>query len=160
MSGVFVRRRRLVGVLAGTLFAAAAIAMTPAQAETITVNVDDAQTLKLPDKVATIIIGNPLIVDATLQNGGILVVTGKSFGSTNMMALDRAGKTVMNTTVQVTGPKTSTLVVVYMGVNRESYSCTPECSPRITLGDDPKFFGDTMSQSAVRIGGGGSSAPK
>jgi hypothetical protein len=160
MSGVFVRRRRLVGALAGTLFAAAAIAMAPAQAETITVNVDDAQTLKLPDKVATIIIGNPLIADATLQNGGILVVTGKSFGSTNMMALDRAGKTVMNTTVQVTGPKTSTLVVVYKGVNRESYSCTPECSPRITLGDDPKFFGDAMSQSAARIGGGGSSAPK
>ena len=95
-----------------------------------------------------------------LQSGGILVITGKSFGSTNMMALDRAGKTVMNTTVQVTGPKASTLVVVYKGVNRESYSCTPECLPRITLGDDPKFFGDAMSQSAARIGGGGSSAPK
>jgi len=160
MSGVFVRRRRLVGALAATLFIAAALAMTPAQAESITVNVDDAQTLKLPDKVATIVIGNPLIADATLQSGGILVITGKSFGSTNMMALDRAGKTVMNTTVQVTGPKASTLVVVYKGVNRESYSCTPECLPRITLGDDPKFFGDAMSQSAARIGGGGSSAPK
>jgi hypothetical protein len=160
MSGVFVRRRRLVGALAATLFIAAALAMTPAQAESITVNVDDAQTLKLPDNVATIVIGNPLIADATLQSGGILVITGKSFGSTNMMALDRAGKTVMNTTVQVTGPKASTLVVVYKGVNRESYSCTPECLPRITLGDDPKFFGDAMSQSAARIGGGGSSAPK
>jgi hypothetical protein len=160
MSGVFVRRRRLVDALAGTLFIVAAIAMTPAQAESITVNVDDAQTLKLPDKVATIIIGNPLIADATLQSGGILVITGKSFGSTNMMALDRAGKTVMNTTVQVTGPKASTLVVVYKGVNRESYSCTPECLPRITLGDDSKFFGDAMGQSAARIGGGGSSAPK
>ncbi|MFZ0846654.1 MAG: pilus assembly protein N-terminal domain-containing protein [Pseudolabrys sp.] len=160
MSGVFVRRRRLVGALAATLFIAAALAMTPAQAESITVNVDDAQTLKLPDKVATIVIGNPLIADATLQSGGILVITGKSFGTTNMMALDRAGKTVMNTTVQVTGPKASTLVVVYKGVNRESYSCTPECLPRITLGDDPKFFGDAMSQSAARIGGGGSSAPK
>jgi hypothetical protein len=116
--------------------------------------------MKLPDKVATIIIGNPLIADATLQSGGILVVTGKSFGSTNMMALDRAGNTVMNTTVQVTGPSASTLVVVYKGVTRESYSCTPECSPRITLGDDPKFFGDAMSQSSARIGGGGSSAPK
>lgn len=160
MSGVFVRRRRLVGALAATLFIAAALAMTPAQAESITVNVDDAQTLKLPDKVAAIVIGNPLIADATLQSGGILVITGKSFGTTNMMALDRAGKTVMNTTVQVTGPKASTLVVVYKGVNRESYSCTPECLPRITLGDDPKFFGDAMSQSAARIGGGGSSAPK
>ena len=160
MSGVFVLRRRLVGALAATLFIAAALAMTPAQAESITVNVDDAQTLKLPDNVATIVIGNPLIADATLQSGGILVITGKSFGSTNMMALDRAGKTVMNTTVQVTGPKASTLVVVYKGVNRESYSCTPECLPRITLGDDPKFFGDAMSQSAARIGGGGSSAPK
>jgi hypothetical protein len=152
MSAVFGRRRRLVVALARTLLSAAAIAATPARADTITVKVDAAQIMKLPEKVATIVIGNPLIADAALQSGGILVVTGKGFGSTNLLALDRAGRVIMDKTVQVLGPTGSDLVVVYKGTARESYSCTPECAPRITLGDDTKFFGDTLSQSGTRAG--------
>jgi hypothetical protein len=151
MSGVFVRRKRLIFALAGTLLAA--VTVTPLRAETVTVSIDDAQTLKLPEKVSTIIIGNPLIADASLQSGGLLVITGKGFGSTNLLALDRAGKTVMNTTVTVTAPTASSIVVVYKGTARESYSCTPDCSPRITLGDDTKFFGETLGASGSRTGG-------
>ena len=147
MSAVFGRRMRLVLALTGALLPAAA---TPAMADTITIAVDAAQIMKLPDKVATIVIGNPLIADATLQNGGILVVTGKGFGSTNMLALDRTGRVVMDKTVQVTGPAGNNLVVVFKGTARESYSCTPECAPRITLGDDTKFFADTLAQSGTR----------
>jgi Pilus formation protein N terminal region len=146
MSAVFGRRRRLVVALVGTLLSAA-IAATPAQADTITVVVDSAHVMKLPDKVATIVIGNPLIADAALQSGGILVVTGKGFGSTNLLVLDRAGKTIMDKTVQVLGPVGTDLVVLYRGVTRETYSCSPQCERRITLGDDTKFFGDTLTQS-------------
>ncbi len=149
MSAVFGRRRRLVA-LTVTLLSAAAIGATPTQADTITVNVDAAQIMKLPEKVATIVIGNPLIADAALQAGGILVVTGKGFGSTNLLALDRAGRVVMDKTVQVLGPGGRDLVVVYKGTARESYSCTPECAPRITLGDDTKFFADTLAQGGTR----------
>ncbi len=156
MSAVFGRRRRLVVALAVTMLSAA----TPALAATFTVNVDQAQIMKLPDRVATIVIGNPLIADASLQSGGILVITGKSFGSTNLLALDRAGKTIMDTTVQVMGPPGTDLVVVYKGVARESYSCTPECSPRITLGDDAKYFNETLAQSGSRNSTAGAPAAK
>ena len=150
MSAEFRRRKRLVIALAGAFFSAA-IAI-PAQAETVTVNVDEARILKLPEKVATIVIGNPLIADATLQSGGILVITGKGFGATNLLALDRSGRAIMEKTVQVQGPAGDNLVVVYKGVARESYSCTPQCAPRITLGDDTKFFSETLSQSGSRVG--------
>lgn len=153
MSAVFGRRRRLIGFLAWTLLSAAAIATTPSQAETVSVSIDDARVIKLPDRVATIVIGNPLIADASLQSGGILVVTGKGYGATNLLALDRAGKVVMTTTIQVTGVVGSDLVVVYRGVERESYSCAPECERRITLGDSPTYFSATMSQSGSRTGG-------
>ena len=63
----------------------------------------------------------------SLQSGGILVVTGKGYGATNLLALDRAGRVVMNKTVQVLGAGTEDIVVVYKGVERESYSCAPEC---------------------------------
>jgi len=148
MSAVGARRKRLVVVSVVAL--SAVLAASAAVAETFTVNIDQAHIMRLPDKVATIVIGNPLIADASLQGGGVLVVTGKSFGSTNLLALDRAGKTVLDTTIQVNGPSGGQLVVVYKGVDRESYSCTPECSPRITLGDEAKFFGDTLGQSGTR----------
>ena len=125
----------------------------PARADDpINVNVDQAQLVNLPDRVATIIIGNPLIADATVQNGGILVVTGKGFGMTNLLALDRNGRVLMSRMVEVRGPGTSDIVTVYKGIERESYSCAPNCERRITLGDSPAFFNATLSQSGARNG--------
>ena len=157
MSAVYARRK--VVALAGTLLAAATTGVMPAHAATFTVSVDQAQIMKLPDKVATIIIGNPLIADAALQSGGILVVTGKGFGATNLLALDRAGRVVMDTTVQVLGASGSDLVVVFKGVERESYSCAPECERRITLGDSPPYFNSILSQSGARTGQAQTAAP-
>ncbi|HVZ50803.1 MAG TPA: pilus assembly protein N-terminal domain-containing protein [Pseudolabrys sp.] len=130
----------------------AGLAAAPALADSVTINVDQARIMHLPDRVATIVIGNPLIADATLQSGGILVLTGKGFGATNLVALDRSGKIVMDKTVRVIGPQSHELVVVYRGADRESYSCAPECQPRITLGDTPNFFNATIAQSGMRTG--------
>ncbi|MDO9412953.1 MAG: pilus assembly protein N-terminal domain-containing protein [Pseudolabrys sp.] len=152
MSAVFGRRSR---VFALALFAVMALYAEPAHAEDVTVSVDEARIMKLPDRVATIVIGNPLIADAALQGGGVLVLTGKGFGSTNMLALDRAGKVVMDTTIQVVGPASRDLVVVYKGIDRESYSCAPECEKRLTLGDSQAFFGAILGQAGTRNGGGG-----
>ena len=156
MSAVFGRPSRLLAAMAGVMLATL-LAGTAAKADTVTVSVDEARIMKLPENVATIVIGNPLIADATLQNGGILVLTGKGFGSTNMLALNRSGKIVLDTTVQVTGPGSADLVVVYKGVERESYSCAPECEKRLTLGDSMNYFGNVLGQSGARIGGGGGS---
>jgi hypothetical protein len=147
MPAVLGRRQRLV---AAALLSATMLTAFPALAATFTVAVDQAQIMRLPDKVATIVIGNPLIADASLQGGGVLVVTGKGYGSTNLLAMDRNGKIVMDTTVQVVGPAGGDLIVVYKGVARESYSCSPECAPRATLGDDNKYFTETLSQTGVR----------
>ncbi len=96
--------------------------------------------MKLPERVATIVIGNPLIADASLQAGGILVVTGKGYGSTSLLALDRAGQVIMDRTVQVLSAVSGDLVTVFKGVERESYSCALDCERRLTLGDSPAYF--------------------
>jgi len=153
MSGVFgPRKRGLSGLFAGILFAAAAVTAASA-ADNFDVQVDQARVMKLPDKVATIVVGNPLIADVALQAGGLLVVTGKGYGATNLLALDRAGKVIMDRTVQVMNPSGANLVTVYKGVARESYSCAPECAARLTLGDSSAFFTDTMMQITTRTGG-------
>jgi hypothetical protein len=49
-------------------------------------------------------------------------------------------------------------VVIYRGVERESYSCMPKCERRITLGDSNTYFGTTLAQTGARTGqaqGGG-----
>ena len=152
MSAVFGRRKRCLRMLSATLLAAVVFGGAAAQAETFTVSVDDARVMRLPERVATVVIGNPLIADASLQRGGVLVVTGKGYGATNLLALDRDGQVVLSKTVQVRGPSQRNLVVVYRGVDRESYSCAPECQPRITLGDANKYFGGTLGQTTARSG--------
>jgi len=152
MSAVFGRCRRLIRVWAWTIIFAATLGAPAAQAESVTVSVDQAQVMKLPERVATVVIGNPLIADAALQSGGVLVITGKGYGTTNMLALDRKGSVVMDQTVEVLGASGSNLVVVYKGAERETYSCAPDCKPRITLGDSQGYFNTTLSQSGARTG--------
>ena len=150
MSTGFGRRRRLVALLAWTLISVAALGISPTQADSIGINIDEAQVMKLPEHVATIVIGNPLIADASLQGGGMLVITGKSFGATNMVALDRAGKVVLDRTIQVGPPTSGDLVIVFKGVERESYSCNPNCERRLTLGNSPTYFSAVLSQAGTR----------
>ena len=121
-------------------------APVPPIPDSIAVNVDQARLVKLPGKVATIVVGNPLIADVTLQPGGIIVVTGKGYGATNFIALDRAGEVLVDRVIQVEGPSEQ-LVTVYRGVQRESYSCMPICQRRVTLGDGTDHFKAAMEQA-------------
>ena len=114
--------------------------------EQVVVHLDQARILKLPERTATLVVGNPLIADAVVQPGGTVVVTAKSFGSTNIVALDRAGTILMEDSIQVVGPNDHVVVVVYKGVERETYSCAPDCGRRITVGDSPAYFTANLTQ--------------
>jgi Flp pilus assembly secretin CpaC len=114
----------------------------------IAVNVDQAKLVKLPadTRIATIVVGNPMIADVTLQAGGIVVVTGKGYGATNFIAMDRRGEILMDRVIQVEGP-TDQVVTIYRGVERESYSCMPICQRRVTLGDGDNYFKAAIDQA-------------
>ena len=124
------------GMLAGT------------RPDTVVVSVDQAKLVKLPSGVATIVVGNPLIADVTLQNGGVVVVTGKGYGATNFIAMDRSGGILIDRLIQVEGP-TDELVTVYRGTERETYSCMPICQRRMTLGDADKYFKSVLDQAGT-----------
>ena len=131
-------------------------------ADTIVVNVDQAKLVKLPGRISTLVVGNPLIADVTLQNGGIVVVTGKGYGATNFIAMDRAGEILMDRIIQVEGP-TDQVVTIYRGVERESYSCMPVCQRRVTLGDGETFFRAASDQAGAlnsQASGSGAAAGK
>ncbi|MGY8632434.1 pilus assembly protein N-terminal domain-containing protein [Bradyrhizobium sp. 14AA] len=142
------RHARVCLLVAAAMLASPAASLAESTADTIAVSVDQAKLVKLPGKVATIVVGNPLIADVTLQPGGMIVVTGKGYGATNFIALDRGGEILVDRQIQVEGPS-DRLVTVYRGVERESYSCVPICQRRVTLGDSDTYFNNTMSQAGT-----------
>ena len=143
--------------LAITVLSWPAAALAAPDPDKIAVNVDQAKLVKLPSGIATIVVGNPLIADVTLQNGGIVIVTGKGYGATNFIAMDRNGQILVDRQIQVEGP-TDQLVTVYRGVERETYSCMPICQRRVTLGDGEGYFKSTMEQAGSLSGQASGSA--
>jgi Flp pilus assembly secretin CpaC len=143
--------RRLRRAVAATLTAVVLGAGAAGAAETIAVTLDQAKVIKMPDKVSTVVVGNPLIADVTMQAGGIMVITGKGYGMTNVVALDRTGNVLMERSVEVGGPRDG-VIVVYRGVDRESYNCVPNCEQRLMLGDSQKYFDATLGQTVTRNG--------
>ena len=142
-----VARRVLHALAIGVLIWPTAVLAAP-RPDTVLVSVDQAKLVKLPSGVATIVVGNPLIADVTLQNGGVVVVTGKGYGATNFIAMDRSGGILVDRLIQVEGP-TDELVTVYRGIERETYSCMPICQRRMTLGDSDKYFKSVLDQAGT-----------
>ncbi len=127
-----------------------AIAPNQAMAEVVSVVLDQARLLRLPDRVSTIIIGNPSIADGTLQTGGLLVVTGKGYGTTNLMVLDAKGTVIAEHTITVSGPTNG--LTVFRGSDRETLSCAPNCQRTLVPGDASAVFDSVVSQNGTRNG--------
>ena len=85
-----------------------------------------------------------------LKGSGVMVVTGKGFGETNLLALDAKGNVLADQTVRVN--PTRAVLVVQRGATRESYSCNPLCMPSVQIGDDPKSFDASSGQISAHNG--------
>jgi hypothetical protein len=127
----------------------AAVASQAIADEPIVVRLDQATLFRLPDRAATVVIGNPLIADITIQSGGIAIVTGKGYGGTNVVVMDRGGVVLSEKTIVVTSPSDH-VVYVYRGPSRATYSCNPDCSARVNLGDDPEVFEKILAETVTR----------
>ena len=123
-------------------------------AEPLSVMIDHAKVMHISRPAEVVIVGNPGIADATIQDQQTLIVTGRSFGSTNLIVLNSSGKAIAEETLSVV-PSTDNIVTVYRTVEkrlvRQTFSCTPDCSPALTLGDDDKTF--TLNDSQIKSRG-------
>ncbi len=136
---------------AATTAAVWALAVAPAAADDLIVKYDQSQLLRLPRPAAEIIIGNPAIADVAVQSGNLLVVTGKSFGITNIIALDADRNVIQDQRVLVRRDDAK-VVNLQRGTDRQSYNCTPQCNPSIVIGDEQKFFDNVRNASQAKIG--------
>ena len=141
----------------GLTFLAAAVTLTAmsaaptrSNANELIVKFDQSQIIKLPRPVTEIIIGNPMIADVAIQSSNLLVVTGKSFGLTNLIALDADRNVIIDQRVMVQRDN-NRLLFLTKGGKRETYNCAPQCNPTITVGDDTVYFNQTAASSERKI---------
>jgi hypothetical protein len=129
-----------------------AVSMVPstARANDLVVRYDQSQLLRLPRPVSEIIIGNPSIADVTVQGGNLLVVTGKTFGITNVIALDTDRNIIQDQRIVVERDD-HRHVAVNRGGARQTYSCTPNCSPTLVIGDDQTYFNQIIQNAQGKI---------
>jgi Flp pilus assembly secretin CpaC len=115
------------GLSLGLAFLVASAAGAPAVAEPgIEVTMNQAKVVKLSRAADTIIIGNPEIADASVQDASTVVLTGKGFGVTNLVILDEAGAPIIDEQVSVSR-STAETVRIYRRATVQTLSCTPYC---------------------------------
>jgi hypothetical protein len=126
--------------------ALAAFGVFPASAgdTPVEVLIDQVSLVKLDRPAAEIVVGNPSIADVSVQSGKVLVLTGKSFGETNLIVLDGDGKIIISKRLIVTEPRTG-LVTIYRGTARQTVNCSPYCTPPLAIGDESNYF-DTIAK--------------
>ena len=126
---------------------------TPLQAKPLTLKVliDEVRLIRLKKGAAQIIVGNPAIADVTYQSARIIVVTGKSYGVTNLIVLDAKGNEVFNARLGVNGTHKH-IVKVYKGTMQQSLHCAPECQRILTIGDDKSQFEQIADSVTKKFG--------
>jgi Flp pilus assembly secretin CpaC len=97
-----------------------------AEEDVLRVYMDHARVLKLDRPASKVIIGNAKVADATVADARTIVLTGRSFGTTNLVLLDADGNAILDETILVSIDEGNT-VRVYRQTDRSVLSCTPNC---------------------------------
>lgn len=95
------------------------------------VYMDHARVLRLDRPVSKVIIGNAEVADATVADARTIVLTGRSFGTTNLVLLDADGNAIIDERILVSIDEGNT-VRVFRQTDRSVLSCTPNCEEHAT----------------------------
>jgi Flp pilus assembly secretin CpaC len=111
----------VIAIASGALQAGAA-----EEQDLLRVFMNHARVLKLDRPVAKVIVGNADVADATVADATTIVLTGRSFGTTNLVLLDADGNAIADERVLVSIDEGNT-VRVFKQTERSVLSCTPNC---------------------------------
>ena len=113
------------------IIASAIAALVPsvtiaAESDMMRVYMDHARVLKLDRPVSKVIIGNADVADATVADARTIVITGRNFGTTNLVILDQDGNAIVDERILVSIDE-GVVRRVYKQTSRTVLSCTPNC---------------------------------
>ena len=107
-------------------------------ASSLTLVADRAKIIRIAGEVRSVIVGNPSFADVSVQKK-FIIIHGRNFGQTNILALDEDGNTLadLNVTI-VKGPDRN--ISVYRAGQKASYACAPKCESTLQVGDSETYF--------------------
>jgi Flp pilus assembly secretin CpaC len=103
-------------------------------AREIRVALDQAFPIRLAENAEGVAIGNPSIAGVSVQNDRFLFVTGRSYGSTNLVVVGANGRVLYSGRVSVVPDETDVVMVTRAGETAR-LECMPLCRPRPDIGD-------------------------
>lgn len=130
---------------------AALIVAGQAMAQDIRVTLDSAAPLRLSAPAQGIAVGNSAIVGVSVQNDRLLFVTGRAYGSTNLVIVGVDGRVLYSGRVTVL-PDETDAVMFTRGLDTQRLECTPLCRPHPDIGDGADTFGAVSGQMSTRQG--------
>lgn len=105
--------------------------------EMMRVFLNHAKVLKLDRPVSKVIVGNAKVADATVADSQTIVLTGKAFGTTNLVLLDAEGNALLDQRILVSIDEGNT-VRMFRQTERTVLSCTPSCEVHQQLDSEDK----------------------
>jgi hypothetical protein len=130
--------------------AALSLGAVHARADDLVVQYDQARLLTLEQPAANIIVGNPSIADVTLKSTKLLIITGKTFGVTNLMVLNDEDKVIYSARLMVKSDE-SKVVTLIRGDAKNTFACVPQCEPVLKVGDEQKFYAETATAAQQKL---------
>ena len=146
------RRSALLALAAATSLLAGA----PVAAQgVIAVPIDQSIRLAMPGGVKKAFVGNEAVADVWVLNSQSLLLTGKSYGATNIMAMDALGRTIFRADLVVAAADVGR-VSVYRGIDsRTDMACAPGCQVSMRSGGGSGGGGSSAASSAPSAPAGG-----
>ncbi len=119
-------------------------------AASIDVEVNQTKPFKLPRAAETIIVGNPAVANVTVDSHERVFILGRTYGRTNMIAVDPAGEIILDMDVNVVNA--GGIVTLNAGRAQRSFNCTPRCERVLDPNDAQEEFDAQMKNTTAHTG--------
>ncbi len=136
------------------LLAVALAGRAGSAAEPVEVTLDKGHLLHLDTAAKVVLVAQPGIVDAVIENPRTIFLLGRRLGETNLFVLDGAGREIMAADVVVV-PQDDRHVTV----NRSTEEATMSCYPRCAATAPPGAAEPGRAQPSPSPGGGTTGGP-
>jgi hypothetical protein len=123
----------LAGLMTAACAASAAVA----------VHIDETAPVNLAAPVAQLVVVNPSIADVSVIDRRHLLILGRTYGSTQVVALDAAGRRIFESIVNVT-PAATGRVSLFRGTELFNYSCADRCERTPMPGESSLIYGQAQ----------------
>jgi hypothetical protein len=109
----------------------------------VAVHIDETAPVSLGAPVSQVVVTNPSVADVSVLDRRHLMILGRTYGTTQVLALDGAGRRIFETTVSVTPPDAGH-VSLFRGTEVYNYACNDRCERTPMPGESSQVYGAAL----------------